>query len=61
MLMVLRVSLSLTAFCLGMCASGCGCLIVTQRSLDDLRDRRGSAWTTHEGAEFTIYAEESVA
>jgi len=40
---------------------GCGSLIVTQQSVEDLRDRRGFSWTTHESDAFTIYAEDGLA
>ena len=38
-------------------ASGCGSLIVTQKSVEALEGRRGFTWTTHEVDDFVIYVE----
>lgn len=57
--MPIRLLMMLTVA--GIFLGGCGSLIVTQRSVEDLRDRRGFTWATHESDAFTIYAEDGLA
>ena len=58
---LITLTLTITLAAAGAVLAGCGSLIVTQRSAEDLRDRRGFEWATHESDAFVIHAEADAA
>ncbi len=55
--MMARIAASIVAAVLVLWVSGCGSLIVTQRSVDSLADSSGFTWEMHESDGLVLYVE----